>query len=190
MMKRQEALRLIRTIAGHANVAISESDDGPNISVTLSLRPDIELVPPSPPGTVPEPGQRYRVLHIEDIGRTADLVYYYLRNHYDVDTAMTAEEGLKAALEHHYDYILTDLKLSEGMGGLELTKLFRQTSEYSWTPIIGVAGFATEEDVRLSMAAGCSAFLSKPFLKSDLLRILHELETRIIKVKAAQAAGA
>ncbi len=180
-------MRLIRTIASQAEAECSEIQDGPNVVLQISLRPDIELVPPSPPGSVPEPARRYQVLHVEDLDNTADLVYYYLRNNYDVLTVMTAEEGLKAALEKHYDYVLMDLNLGTGMGGLELTKLLRQTSEYSWTPIVAVTGFATDDDVKRSMAAGCSAFLSKPFLKSDLLRILHELEKRVINVKTASA---
>jgi CheY-like chemotaxis protein len=185
MLKRQDALKLLRSIAQEAEIEIKETQDGPNTRVELVLRPDIELVPASLPGTIPSPERRYRVLHVEDIGRTADLVYYYLRNHYDVETVLTGEEGLAAAITTPFDFVLVDLKLGDGMDCLELTRLLRQTVNYAWTPIIAVTGFATRKDVERSMAAGCSAFLSKPFLKSDLLRIMQQLEERIIKPRLA-----
>jgi two-component system, sensor histidine kinase len=181
MLKRQDALKLVRSIAQEANIEIKETQDGPNTRVELVLAPDVEIVPASLPGTIPSPDRRYRVLHVEDIGRTADLVYYYLRSLYDVETVLTAEEALETALKQQYDFVLVDLKLGAGMDGLELTTLLRKTERYSWTPIIAVTGLATQRDVDRSMTAGCSAFLSKPFLKSDLLRILQQLEERIIK---------
>jgi CheY-like chemotaxis protein len=181
MLKRQDALKLVRAIAEKANIELRETTDGPNTRVELVVQPDIELVPASLLDTIPAPERRYRVLHVEDIGRTADLVYYYLRNHYDVETVLTGEDGLQTALKQQYDFVLVDLKLGDGIDGLELTEMLRKTEMYSWTPIIAVTGFATRHDVDRSLAAGCSAFLSKPFLKSDLLRILQQLEERVLK---------
>jgi CheY-like chemotaxis protein len=181
MLKRQEVLQLLRTIVRDSEADMSESIEGANLVFHLTIGPDLELLPPSTYSDIPLPERRYRVLHVEDIGRTADLVFYYLRNHYDVDTVETATEGFEEAMKILYDFILVDLNLGDGMGGLQLTELLRKTERYAKTPIIAVTGFATRKDVDNSMAAGCSAFLSKPFLKSDLLRILQQLEERMIK---------
>ena len=174
MLNRDEAIRLLRSIAGYSDAEISESDDG--LTVQIRLKPDPAPAPPARP--VPQPSHRYRVLHVEDVDRASDLIYYYLRNKYDVDTEQTAETALERAMEIHYDFILMDLNLGKGMNGFELTELLRKTDRYATVPIVAISGYTTRKDVDRSIVAGCNAFLSKPFLKDDLLRLLHHLEAK------------
>ena len=181
MLKREEALRLIRSIVGHAGGSLTSRESATELMLEISLKPDeIYQSDTISEGPVKSPKKRYSVLYVEDTGRFSDLVYYYLRETYDVDSVPTGEEGLERAMTKCYDYVLMDLKLGKGMSGYDLTELLRRMDSYSRVPIVAISGYTSRLDVERCIEAGCSAFLSKPFLKEDLLRLLQKLEPRAL----------
>ena len=182
MLQREEALRLIRSIVKFAGGALRETHAENDVILDVRLMPD-----PTPPRIpdpyiIPDPQRRYRVLNVDDIDRQNDLIYYYLRTKYEVQTARSAEEGLALAVTNDFDYVLMDLRLGNGrMSGFELTEALRKTERYSHAPIVAISGFNRKNDVEECIHAGCSAFLSKPFLKDDLLKMLHQLEPLVVE---------
>jgi len=176
MLKREEALRIIRSVARFAGIDPAERTAGDDIILELRLPPDPDTQVRVTATPIPQPQRRYRVLNVDDTDRQSDLIYYYLRSHYDVETARNADEALMLALGEPYDYVLMDLKLRSGMSGFELAEVLRRTDTYARTPIVALSGYNARQDVERSIKAGCSAFLSKPFLKDDLLKMLHQLE--------------
>jgi len=179
MLKREEALRLIRSIVSLAGGSLTSRESVAELVLEVSLKPD-EVFQGDGIGDGPlgSPKRRYSVLHVEDTGRFSDLVYYYLRENYDVESAQTGEEGLEKAMAKSYDYVLMDLKLGKGLSGYELTELLRKMDNYARIPIVAISGYTSRLDVEKCIEAGCSAFLSKPFLKEDLLRLMQKLEPR------------
>jgi CheY-like chemotaxis protein len=186
MLKRDDAIRLIRSIAHQVGASVAEREEtapqasSPDLIVEVRLKSDQS----QSPARTPRGTRRYKVLHVEDMDRTANLVFYDLRASYDVDNEKTGEGALARALEHEYDYILLDLDLGPGMGALDFAELVRETEHYATVPIIALAAYHSRKDVEQAMASGCTAFLSKPFLKEDLLRLMEELEAKVPPEKA------
>jgi CheY-like chemotaxis protein len=180
MLKREEALRIIRSVARFAGITPVERSAGNDLILELRLPPDAEAPVRANHQEIPQPQRRYRVLNVDDTDRQSDLIYYYLRGNYDVETARSADEALMLALGEPYDYVLMDLKLGAGMSGFELAEVLRKTDTYSRSPIVALSGYNARQDVDRSIKAGCSAFLSKPFLKEDLLKMLHQLEPLVV----------
>jgi CheY-like chemotaxis protein len=186
MLKRDDAIRLIRSIAHQVGASISEREEAATSSEASDLVIEVRLKAepkPIPPIRNSHGPRRYKVLHVEDMDRTANLVFYYLRASYDVDNEKTGEGALARALKNEYDYILLDLDLGPGMTAYDFAELVRETEHYATVPIIALAAYHSRKDVEQCMQAGCTAFLSKPFLKEDLLHLMEELEAKVPAVK-------
>ena len=68
---------------------------------------------------------------------------------------------LDCARELRPALILMDLGLP-GIDGLETTRRLKQTSELKDTPVWAISAHAMKGDAEQAMAAGCSAYISKP----------------------------
>ncbi|MCR5310648.1 MAG: response regulator [Lachnospiraceae bacterium] len=90
-----------------------------------------------------------------------------------VDTANSADEGIKLITKTHYDLVFMD-HMMPGTDGAEATRIIRsyEDSYYKEIPIIALSANAVEGAEELFMAAGMSDFLPKPVQASDLERCL------------------
>jgi CheY-like chemotaxis protein len=169
-----EAIGLLKTLALSLGAEISETSTADQTTLAITL-PRVMRTVSAATDNASIPALR-RVLHVEDGDRAADLTHYYLRSLYTVDAAQNAEEALRMALDTPYDVILMDMDLGRGMNGFQLTELLRHTDQYATVPIIALTGYTSKKDVARCVSAGCTAYLSKPFLKEDLLLILKNIE--------------
>jgi FixJ family two-component response regulator len=95
-----------------------------------------------------------------------------LRAHgFEVRTFSSAEEFEAAADPAKASCLIVDIHL-DGSSGLEL--LCRLNRAGSKTPVVLVTGQASEVTQRAAAAAGCSAFLEKPFSGQVLMDALVE----------------
>lgn len=78
-------------------------------------------------------------------------------------------EAIEQCKTHEPDIILMDIKMPN-MDGLEATREIKKI--YPEIPIIAQTAFAMENDERLSLEAGCNAYLSKPVKAKKLLNTL------------------
>ena len=184
MLKSEEALRLIKLIADFAGASFEEKKTGGQTELRIGIKPSTPsaIQPHEIALKYLDENQKLSVLHVEDASRAGDLIHYYLRNKFEVTSAENAEEALKYAFEKPFDFILMDMNLGSSMSGFELTKLLRKTERYAQTPIVAITGYTRKADVERCMEAGCSAYLAKPFLKEDLLRVLAELARLVSNV--------
>jgi CheY-like chemotaxis protein len=83
--------------------------------------------------------------------------------------AKDGEEAVQIAKDSNPDLILMDIKMPV-MDGLEATRLIKET--HPEIPIIAQTAFAMENDERMSLEAGCNAYLSKPIKPAKLLDVL------------------
>ena len=87
----------------------------------------------------------------------------------------TAEEALRVLRGLQVAAIITDIQLP-GMDGLEFISQLRGDSDHSSLPILVISGTA-ERDARMrALAAGATAFFSKPF---SPLAVRQKLEALI-----------
>ncbi len=84
-----------------------------------------------------------------------------------------AEDGLKALeifKKIDLDIILMDIKMPK-MDGLKATRLIRKSNKN--IPIIAQTAFAMENDEKMSIQAGCNAYIQKPIHKDQLLTLIE-----------------
>jgi CheY-like chemotaxis protein len=113
------------------------------------------------------------ILMVEDDELNIKMVSSFLRDKYTIDSARSGDEALKKSLDHKYDAFLMDIGLKKEMSGLDVTNKLRKMPEYKNTPIIALTAYALTGDREKILSAGCSHYLSKPFSKHQLLRILE-----------------
>ena len=117
-----------------------------------------------------------QVLVIDDdavVGRSFDRVLS--GKGYEVDTALTGEEGLKDIDNTEYDVVFTDIKMP-GMDGLEVAE--RIKAKCPWTPVVVITGYGTEENEAKASVLGVSGFVRKPLtpeiIENITLKALQE----------------
>ena len=110
------------------------------------------------------------------IAEDEDSNYHYLKMVLNKTKAniVWAQDGIEAinlCKEHEPDLILMDIRMPN-MNGLETTRLIRKSKPD--IPIIAQTAFAMENDERLSLEAGCSAYIQKPIQKLNLLSLINK----------------
>jgi two-component system, cell cycle response regulator DivK len=86
-----------------------------------------------------------------------------------------AEDGLQAveiAGREHPDLVLMDVSLPL-LDGLTATSQLHEQESLRAVPVIIVSGHAAAQDQDKAMAAGCSAYLTKPIDFDQLDNLLH-----------------
>ena len=85
----------------------------------------------------------------------------FLRRGYDVIAAGTCAEAIAAVRSGRtFDLIIADMKLPDG-NGIDLVRVTRSIAVPP--PVIVVTGFASDATQKDAIAAGATAYLSKPF---------------------------
>jgi two-component system, cell cycle response regulator DivK len=87
--------------------------------------------------------------------------------------AETGPDGVQMAKLHRPDLILMDLQLP-GIDGYEAARQIKAEPQLSSVPIIAVTSFALSGDEERAFAAGCAAYISKPYSPRQLLARIRE----------------
>lgn len=121
-----------------------------------------------------------RVLLVEDNEINIDITRNILTHkHFEVDTAINGEEGVKLFVSHeegYYDAILMDIRMPV-MDGLTATRKIRglDREDAKRIPIVAMTANVFEEDVKKSFEAGMDAHLSKPVEIKQMYSLLDEM---------------
>lgn len=125
-----------------------------------------------------------RILLVEDDNGIANVISIAMQNlgvPYQLDQALSAEEGLELWQQQPYDLLLTDYNL-RGINGLSLiTALKRQGATI---PTVLFTAYDTPQLRREARNADVTVFVAKPFLIDDFVTM-----TRGLLPLAAQAVG-
>jgi len=125
------------------------------------------------PGSIPE-NRSHKLLLVEDDQSNAGVIRFFLADLYEVDLALTGDEGINMAKKIKYEAILMDINLGSGMSGLEAAQKIKQIPGYVGTPIIAVTALAMRGDKEKFLAEGCTHYISKPFKKDDLIQLINK----------------
>jgi two-component system cell cycle response regulator DivK len=116
-----------------------------------------------------------RILIIEDNAANMKLAIMVLQNAgHTALCAVDAEIGMAFARAGRPDLILMDIQLP-GMDGLAATALLKKDPATAAIPVIALTAMATKGDQEKATAAGCDAYLSKPFRHEDLYTAIDAL---------------
>jgi two-component system cell cycle response regulator DivK len=109
------------------------------------------------------------ILVIEDHEENRRLLRDLLTSFgYELTEALTGEDGLTAAAASPPDLILMDIQLP-GIDGYETTRRIKSNPGLRHIPVIAVTSYALSGDDVKAFAAGCDAYVTKPFDPAELL---------------------
>jgi two-component system, cell cycle response regulator DivK len=115
-----------------------------------------------------------RILVVEDHEDNRRILRDLLGNAgYQMMEAETGEAGLATAAAERPDLILMDIQLP-GLDGYEATRRLKADPALRSIPIIVVTSYALSGDDAKARAAGCDAYVTKPFSPRQLLAKIKE----------------
>ena len=92
---------------------------------------------------------------------------------YELVEVESGEEAVTAVGAHRPDLILMDIQLPV-MDGYEAARRIKSDPDMKAVPIIAVTSYALAGDEAKARAAGCNAYVSKPFSPRALLAKVRE----------------
>ena len=115
-----------------------------------------------------------RILMVEDSEDNRQIIRDLMESvGYDLIEAEDGAAAVAMATEHRPDLILMDIQLPV-MDGYEACRRIKADPELRHIPIIAVTSYALSGDETKTKAAGCDAYVAKPFSPRQLLAKMNE----------------
>ena len=115
-----------------------------------------------------------RILVVEDQEDNRQILRDLLDHAgYEVFEVADGEQAQPAAAAHHPDVIIMDIQLPL-LDGYEATRRIKADPELKHIPIIVVTSYALSGDETKARAAGCDAYVVKPYSPRALLAKIRE----------------
>jgi two-component system, cell cycle response regulator DivK len=115
-----------------------------------------------------------RILVVEDEEDNRQILRDLLATSgYEMVEAEDGEQALAAVDLHRPDLILMDIQLPI-MDGYEATRRIRANPANKRIPIIAVTSYALSGNESMALAAGCDAYVPKPYSPRELLAKIRE----------------
>jgi two-component system cell cycle response regulator DivK len=115
-----------------------------------------------------------RILVVEDEPNNLELALRIVRHAgHEATVATDGFAALELAREYRPQLILLDLQLPK-LDGWTVVKLLRKETWATQVPIVAISASATPGDEDKALAAGCTAFLAKPYYPAALRAMLTQ----------------
>jgi CheY-like chemotaxis protein len=115
------------------------------------------------------------LLIVDNDDSSRDIIKLFLKDLCEMDFADSGEKAYRLVNDKKFDVIFMDINLGKGMSGVETTKEIKKIESYKNVPIVAITGFAMRGDKEEFIQAGCTHYLSKPFSRSKLIKLLSEI---------------
>lgn len=114
------------------------------------------------------------ILVVDDEPSWLKVLRYFLENKgYEVKTASSGTEALKALQTYHPDIILSDVRMPE-MNGFDLLDTIRKNPEVSGTPVIFFSAIDDYDARKTAKDLGAADYIVKPFDQEEVASVLHK----------------
>ena len=121
-----------------------------------------------------------RILIVEDSDAIRRMIEALLRARgHEVVAVSTGPKGVDAALAGEPDAIVLDLHWPGSFDGFEVCKRVREAEATRNIPIIVISALTDDAAKRRAMEAGASAYYTKPFSPTALLKEMESLPARM-----------
>ena len=112
-----------------------------------------------------------KILVVDDNEDNQDILIYRLKTlgSFEILVAFNGKEAVEVAARTKPDMIFMDLMMPV-MDGYQATQALRLTEWGKDLPIVAVTAYATEEDRKKALSAGCSDFIPKPVLDYSVVQ--------------------
>jgi DNA-binding NtrC family response regulator len=132
-------------------------------------------------------GKCIAVLVIDDEQLVADALEMILLDMgYEVSVAQSGHAGLELFDKQPFDVIISDFRLPD-MTGLDVLSRIRQKTPDS--KVIIITAYSTPEVIAESMSLGAVGVLSKPFIPSDILKLIDIASGNCHSLKHGDSTG-
>ena len=133
-----------------------------------------ETAPHAPSTTAGASARRPVVLVADDYPENRRLLFFYLRDQYEVLQAATAEEAIAVLHEQQQkgtpvDIAILDLNFCDGMSGIDAIQEIRQDPVIAHVRALALTAYAYPDDRQRCLDAGFDAYVAKPVFKPGLL---------------------
>ncbi len=120
-----------------------------------------------------------RILVIEDSASIRHMIEALVtaRGH-EVEAVPTGAKGIDSALARCPDAVLLDLHLFGTFDGFEVCRRLRSAGPTSAVPIIVISATTDDASKQRAMEAGATAYYTKPFSPTALLKEIESLPLR------------
>ena len=120
-----------------------------------------------------------RILVVEDSDAIRQMIETLMsaRGH-QVEAVPTGAKGLESALAQPPDVILLDLMLPGNLDGFEVCRKLREAEATRGVPIIVISALTDDASKQRATDAGATAYYTKPFSPTALLKELETLPAR------------
>jgi len=115
------------------------------------------------------------LLIVDNDDSSRDIIRLFLKDLCEMEFADSGEKAYRIVNDKKFDIIFMDINLGKGMSGVETTKEIKKIESYKNVPIVAITGFAMRGDKEEFIQAGCTHYLSKPFSRSKLIKLLNEI---------------
>ena len=120
-------------------------------------------------------GSKPNLLVVDNDESSRDIIKLFLKDLCVMELADSGEKAFRLVNDNKFDIILMDINLGKGMSGVETTKEIKKIESYKNVPIVAITGFAMRGDREEFIQAGCTHYLSKPFSRTKLIKLLSEI---------------
>ena len=118
-----------------------------------------------------------RILVVEDQEDNRRIIRDLLTSAgYELLEAVDGEAGVSLAKSERPDLILMDIQLPV-LDGYEATRRIKADPELQAIPVVVVTSYALSGDDAKAQAAGCDAYVAKPFSPRQLLATIQKFLT-------------
>lgn len=133
--------------------------------------------------------RKYRILVIDDEESLCEILKFnLLREGYEVETALSAEEALAMDIAS-FDLLILDVMMGE-LSGFSLAKILRKRPETSTLPIIFCTARDTEEDKIRGLDIGADDYISKPFSVAEVMARVRSVLRRSTRTTQPESPAA
>jgi PAS domain S-box-containing protein len=137
-----------------------------------------------PVGTDAElPLRALHILLVEDSPDNRTITVAYVEDTpYQIDIAENGAIACKMFKAGHYDLVLMDrqMPVMDGLAATRAIRAWEQANDKPLTPIIALTASALKGDREACLAAGCTAFLTKPIKQDVLLQAIRDYSTIVL----------
>ena len=130
-------------------------------------------------GDEPDYNAAMRILIVEDSDAIRRMIEALVAARgFKVTAVSNGVKGLEAAATEPPDVVLLDLNLPGTYDGLEVCRRLRAEPTTATTPIVIITAMADTDSKQRALEAGCTAYYTKPFSPTALLKEIDSFRVR------------